>query len=225
MQHLVNHGGKGLRCSAPCPLCFAPLVARELRLVRVRQVGAARVGGSLQFQLLKRSRQRIVPEPVAARAPPPGFSSSSSSASASLVPPARSGSAPGPSDLPQATAAASAAAGAEAAAAAVSPALAAGGGATASAGAGASSATAPATTANSDGLLSNLFAKWAVIGDASSLWREAAQVRLNGRKIYWPPLAQREMEEIECEQEEEGTRKEGFRTCLFAPDFPFFQSF
>lgn len=36
MRHLMTHGGEQLRRSAPCPLCYQPLVARELRLVQVR---------------------------------------------------------------------------------------------------------------------------------------------------------------------------------------------
>ena len=43
LQHLVNHGGPELRKSAPCPLCFTQVSARELRLVRVMQVQAAEV--------------------------------------------------------------------------------------------------------------------------------------------------------------------------------------
>lgn len=35
MQHLMTHGGEQLRRSAPCPLCYQPVVARELRLVTV----------------------------------------------------------------------------------------------------------------------------------------------------------------------------------------------
>ena len=34
MAHLLNHGGDALRKASPCPLCNAPVVARELRLVR-----------------------------------------------------------------------------------------------------------------------------------------------------------------------------------------------
>ena len=34
MAHLLNHGGDALRTASPCPLCNAPLVVRELRLVR-----------------------------------------------------------------------------------------------------------------------------------------------------------------------------------------------
>ncbi|GAX85253.1 hypothetical protein CEUSTIGMA_g12673.t1, partial [Chlamydomonas eustigma] len=63
MQHLMTHGGEKLRCSSPCPLCFAPLVARELRLVSVREVKpTVKVGDSVSFQLLQRSRGSIVPE-------------------------------------------------------------------------------------------------------------------------------------------------------------------
>jgi len=36
MQHLMAHGGEQLRRSGPCPLCYQPVVARELRLVQVR---------------------------------------------------------------------------------------------------------------------------------------------------------------------------------------------
>ena len=43
LQHLVNHGGPELRKSAPCPLCFTQVSARELRLVRVMHVQAAEV--------------------------------------------------------------------------------------------------------------------------------------------------------------------------------------
>jgi hypothetical protein len=39
MRHLMTHGGEQLRRSAPCPLCYQPLVARELRLVQVRDTG------------------------------------------------------------------------------------------------------------------------------------------------------------------------------------------
>jgi len=43
MQHLTTHGGEELRKSSPCPLCFHQIVARELRLVSVRQVTPAKV--------------------------------------------------------------------------------------------------------------------------------------------------------------------------------------
>lgn len=43
MRHLMTHGGEQLRRSAPCPLCYQPLVARELRLVQVGGFGACLV--------------------------------------------------------------------------------------------------------------------------------------------------------------------------------------
>jgi len=50
MAHLINHGGHSLRKAAPCPMCNAPVVARELRLVRAHillppKVIASAVGG------------------------------------------------------------------------------------------------------------------------------------------------------------------------------------
>eukprot|EP00195_Chlamydomonas_chlamydogama_P001548 CAMPEP_0202923498 /NCGR_PEP_ID=MMETSP1392-20130828/78481_1 /ASSEMBLY_ACC=CAM_ASM_000868 /TAXON_ID=225041 /ORGANISM="Chlamydomonas chlamydogama, Strain SAG 11-48b" /LENGTH=294 /DNA_ID=CAMNT_0049617181 /DNA_START=112 /DNA_END=993 /DNA_ORIENTATION=- len=50
MQHMVNHGGENLRRSAPCPLCFAPIVARELRLVTIRSVKTACIGDTVEFK-------------------------------------------------------------------------------------------------------------------------------------------------------------------------------
>ncbi|GIL77075.1 hypothetical protein Vretimale_3144 [Volvox reticuliferus] len=64
MHHLVNHGGEQLRRSAPCPLCFAPVVARELRLVRVRRVVQPRAGEQLTLALIRRNRISIIPQPV-----------------------------------------------------------------------------------------------------------------------------------------------------------------
>ena len=45
MAHLLHHGGSGnsLRRAAPCPLCFQPIVARELRLARAHAVRPAEV--------------------------------------------------------------------------------------------------------------------------------------------------------------------------------------
>ena len=52
MAHLLTHGGggggppaggTGRRGASPCPLCFQPLVARELRLVRIHAVTPAKV--------------------------------------------------------------------------------------------------------------------------------------------------------------------------------------
>ncbi|GLC37445.1 hypothetical protein PLESTM_000585400 [Pleodorina starrii] len=64
MHHLINHGGEQLRRSAPCPLCFAPVVARELRLVRVRRVVQPRAGDQLTLALIRRTRTSIIPQPV-----------------------------------------------------------------------------------------------------------------------------------------------------------------
>ena len=38
MAHLMTHGGDALRKASPCPLCTAPIVSRELRLVRAHIV-------------------------------------------------------------------------------------------------------------------------------------------------------------------------------------------
>lgn len=56
------------RRSAPCPLCFTPVVARELRLVRVKEVAPPRVGQPITFTLLRRPRGSIVPQAIAAPA-------------------------------------------------------------------------------------------------------------------------------------------------------------
>ncbi|KAI3430854.1 hypothetical protein D9Q98_009263 [Chlorella vulgaris] len=62
--HLVAHGGPELRKSAPCPLCYTQIAARELRLVQVHSVTAPAVGQSANFQLLRRPRDSINPEAV-----------------------------------------------------------------------------------------------------------------------------------------------------------------
>ena len=43
LAHLMNHGGDNLRKSSPCPLCFQPIVARELRLVQIKVVTPPKV--------------------------------------------------------------------------------------------------------------------------------------------------------------------------------------
>ena len=43
MAHLMSHGGDSLRKASPCPLCNAPIVARELRLVRAHVTPATKV--------------------------------------------------------------------------------------------------------------------------------------------------------------------------------------
>lgn len=64
MQHLLHHGGDKLWRAAPCPLCFQPLVARELRLVTIRQVTVPAVGDEVTFLLLRRARGSIIPMPA-----------------------------------------------------------------------------------------------------------------------------------------------------------------
>ena len=43
MAHLMSHGGDNLRKASPCPLCFQPIVARELRLVQIKVVTPPKV--------------------------------------------------------------------------------------------------------------------------------------------------------------------------------------
>ena len=43
MAHLITHGGDSLRKASPCPLCFQPIVARELRLVHIHQLKEPKV--------------------------------------------------------------------------------------------------------------------------------------------------------------------------------------
>ena len=43
LAHLMNHGGDNLRKASPCPLCFQPIVARELRLVQIKVVTPPKV--------------------------------------------------------------------------------------------------------------------------------------------------------------------------------------
>lgn len=43
LAHLMNHGGDNLRKASPCPLCFQPIVARELRLVQIKIVTPPKV--------------------------------------------------------------------------------------------------------------------------------------------------------------------------------------
>ncbi|PNW72132.1 hypothetical protein CHLRE_16g681251v5 [Chlamydomonas reinhardtii] len=59
-------GPRESRRSAPCPLCFSPVVARELRLVRIRSVAPPRPGQQLTMTLIRRTRTSIIPQPVAA---------------------------------------------------------------------------------------------------------------------------------------------------------------
>ena len=38
MQHLMSYGNNSFRKVAPCPLCYNPVAARELRLVQVHRM-------------------------------------------------------------------------------------------------------------------------------------------------------------------------------------------
>ena len=48
IHHAVNHGGPELRAAAPCPLCFTPVVVRELRCVRYSCVLSAAASSAQQ---------------------------------------------------------------------------------------------------------------------------------------------------------------------------------
>ncbi|CAK0785380.1 hypothetical protein CVIRNUC_008588 [Coccomyxa viridis] len=67
MAHLMSHGGDNLRKASPCPLCFQPIVARELRLVQIKVVTPPKAGDTVTFSLLKRARRSIIPCEVGAR--------------------------------------------------------------------------------------------------------------------------------------------------------------
>ena len=43
MGYLLSHGGPALRKACPCPLCFVPIAARELRLLRTQAIRAPQV--------------------------------------------------------------------------------------------------------------------------------------------------------------------------------------
>jgi len=67
LQHAIVHGGPELRAAAPCPLCFNPFVARELRCVRIVPVCGVSAGRAAKFTLLCRPRDSILPQtPMAA---------------------------------------------------------------------------------------------------------------------------------------------------------------
>ncbi|KAF5827520.1 hypothetical protein DUNSADRAFT_498 [Dunaliella salina] len=84
MAHLLHAGGPHLRRSAPCPLCFAPLISRDLRLVSTTSVIPPKVGQPMVFQLLKRGRTTIVPtilgEPQASQASAGGSAANTAAA-------------------------------------------------------------------------------------------------------------------------------------------------
>eukprot|EP00884_Botryococcus_braunii_P023287 jgi/Botrbrau1/9642/Bobra.0131s0019.2 len=61
MTYLMNYGGDNLRRASPCPLCYTPIAARELRLLRAVHVTPPKVGDTTSFVLLKRHRSSVVP--------------------------------------------------------------------------------------------------------------------------------------------------------------------
>jgi hypothetical protein len=65
MGHLLESGGPELRRAAPCPLCYTPVAARELRPAVVRRVEAPAVGREVRFALVRRHRDSISPEAAA----------------------------------------------------------------------------------------------------------------------------------------------------------------
>eukprot|EP00210_Caulerpa_lentillifera_P003191 g3049.t1 len=62
IQHLMNAGGPSLFSSAPCPLCYAPFVAKSLRSVRFKHKQVPVVGQTWNFSLMKRNKKCAVPE-------------------------------------------------------------------------------------------------------------------------------------------------------------------
>lgn len=151
MHHLVHHGGDQLRRSAPCPLCFAPIVARELRLVRVRAVPPPpRAGDCLDLQLIRRGRASIIPQPVA-----------------------RAGTQP-QQPQPQAEGGMAGTDGGNGAAAPQRGGKADGGGGSAKASAGDASSSSN-SGAQPSAFDTNLFAKFVVVSEPMPLWRTAAE--------------------------------------------------
>lgn len=71
VQHLVTHGGDNFSRTAPCPLCFAQLAARELKLLTTHQIEPIEVADEVEFVLLRRSRQSINPRQVLGPTPTP----------------------------------------------------------------------------------------------------------------------------------------------------------
>jgi hypothetical protein len=66
--HLAARGGAAA-AAGPCPLCFAPVAARELRLAAVRLAAPPAAGEEAAFALLRRRRGSILPVAVGALAP------------------------------------------------------------------------------------------------------------------------------------------------------------
>ena len=169
------------RCSAPCPLCFSPVVARELRLVRARPVAAAaKVGDMLSLQLLHRNRGSILPEPVVdATAVTAVGTPAVTAAAVTAAGPSGDRAPVVASGVDTCGAAAATAKTPMTAAAALTPTSKPGWSALppvtkGSEGSGAAAAD-DASARCDDLLLANIFARFALIGDATALWREAAQ--------------------------------------------------
>ena len=59
MAHLMSHGGDNLRKASPCPLCFQPIVARELRLVQIKVVTPPKVSPHLKRPRLQCARNLL----------------------------------------------------------------------------------------------------------------------------------------------------------------------
>ncbi|KAL0035668.1 hypothetical protein WJX79_007021 [Trebouxia sp. C0005] len=64
MQHLMTQGGEELRKAARCPLCYSMIAARELKLVQVHRIHIPQVNDTVNFRLLQRPRDSIIPKEV-----------------------------------------------------------------------------------------------------------------------------------------------------------------
>eukprot|EP00892_Ulva_mutabilis_P009215 jgi/Ulvmu1/6666/UM003_0304.1 len=68
---MLDAGGENFTRAASCPLCFNPISARDLRLVSVRTVAPPPAAGErVSLVLLRRARDSILPDAVAAPAAP-----------------------------------------------------------------------------------------------------------------------------------------------------------
>jgi len=62
IHHAMIHGGPELRAAAPCPLCFSPFVARELRCARTVGISPVSAGTLALFRFLRRPKDAILPQ-------------------------------------------------------------------------------------------------------------------------------------------------------------------
>eukprot|EP01023_Acetabularia_acetabulum_P041408 TRINITY_DN4034_c0_g2_i19.p1 TRINITY_DN4034_c0_g2~~TRINITY_DN4034_c0_g2_i19.p1 ORF type:complete len:646 (-),score=104.18 TRINITY_DN4034_c0_g2_i19:99-2036(-) len=62
--HYLYLQDNSLKTPHPCPLCFTPLTARELRDVRIRTVQNATVGENMEFVLVRREKKKQMVEAV-----------------------------------------------------------------------------------------------------------------------------------------------------------------